>query len=548
MNKERYQLICQHFERLVELDSSTQDEEVKRIAIDDAPLAAELAALLHADRVASSDSFLKDFSSHATETIAFEGTSSAFQEPGALGQYSLEKQLGAGGMGVVYRAFDTIAKRSVAIKLVKPNLIHDEEIRNRTLNEANAAARLSHLNIVPVYDVGTVNDIVYFTMPLLESGDLKSSQVFQYSDSGTTADLFGNIARGLVHAHENGVIHRDIKPSNILLDDNGSPMIADFGLAKNLDNRDLHTETGRLMGSANYMSPEQISDSKNVSELSDMYSFGATLYESLTGRPPFSGNDLIDLFQKINNVKPDRPRDLNPDVDPRLESICLRCLEKQPGDRYESMRVICLELDRVAEGKPLSDRSTSWDALANLVRFRQKGNSDLKTQPASVWVFWHNLITHLFVFILFASEASPILLWILIGAATIHLGLVNWYFHWSRYWHLELTERLGAISLLMVNLCFLALFFIHGPYFINAPVSQFASAYPSVALIFAVSLATHGSIHAGKWLSYAILFVPLSVALRWTDIYAPLIFAVTSSLVTLEIVRDLGSRGKTVNS
>lgn len=544
MNQDRYHELSRHFERLVNEDHLTQEKEVAKVAIFDASLAAELMKMLKADRSVNKNLFLNTLPYNGSETTLFETKSARSGQREMVGQYKLQKQLGAGGMGVVYLAFDTMANRSIAIKLVKPELIHDDEMRIRTVNEAHSAAALSHPNIVPIFDVGTVDGEFFFTMPLLESGDLKSSNTFRYRDSETTAELFAQIARGLVHAHERGIIHRDVKPSNIMLDKNGTPMIADFGLAKNLGNQEFQTETGRLMGSANYMSPEQISDSKNGTELSDVYSFGATLYESLTGNPPFSGNDLIEMFQKINNLKPDKPSELNPRVDLRLEAICLRCLEKDPAKRYESMQVVLAELNRVLEGKPLSDRSNIWRSFSDVFGFRRRGSNEFNTQPAAKWVFFHNLVSHTLVWILVVAEFSPIALWILIGCATIHLGLINWHFHWSRYWHLEIAERLSAINLLMANLCFAGLLFIHGPLSINVSVSQFVDAYPTICLIFAITLAAHGGIHAGKWLTYAICFLPLSIVLVHTGIYAPLVFALLSSVATFAIMLDLGTGRK----
>jgi len=231
VNQDRYHKLSRHFERLVNEDHLTQEKEVARVAIVDASLAAELMEMLKADRSVNKNLFLNTLHYNGSETTVFETNSARSGQLEMVGQYKLQKQLGAGGMGVVYLAFDTMANRSIAIKLVKPELIHDDEMRTRTVNEAHSAAALSHPNIVPIFDVGTVDGEFFFTMPLLESGDLKSSNNFRYRDSETTAELFAQIARGLVHAHERGIIHRDIKPSNIMLDKNGTPMIADFGLA-----------------------------------------------------------------------------------------------------------------------------------------------------------------------------------------------------------------------------------------------------------------------------------------------------------------------------
>lgn len=548
VNQDGYRNLSGHFARLANESDLTQEAELEKLAIDDAALAAELREMLKADRSANDDAFLDIVFVSVLETNAFETES---MQPGQsivsgqrefVGQYKLEKQVGAGGMGIVFRAFDTMANRSIAIKLVKPGLIDDDEMRTRMINEAHTAAALSHPNIVPVFDVGTADGVFFFTMPILESGDLKSSNDFRYRDPETTAGLFAQIASGLVHAHERGIIHRDIKPSNIMLDENGTPMIADFGLSKNLGNQGSQTETGRLMGSANYISPEQISDSKKVTELSDVYSFGATLYESLAGSPPFDGSDLIEMFQKINDLKPEKPSERNPEVDPRLEAICLRCLEKDPAKRYKSMQAVREELHRVVEGKPLSDRSNMWKSFSDVLGFRQRGSSDLKSQPSAKWVFFHNLTTHTVVWMLVMLEAAPIALWIWIGCVSIHLGLINWKFHWSQYWHLEISERLSAVNLLMLNLCFAGLLFVHGPHSIDGRTSDFVDAYPAVCLIFAVVLAAHGSVHAGKWLTYAICFIPLAIVLKLTDIYAPLIFALSSSLATFAIMVDLAAR------
>ncbi|MDA7541236.1 serine/threonine protein kinase [bacterium] len=435
--------------------------EIDKIAKLDLELAAELKSLFDADQSAEEESFLAESEFQGSETLAFNNNNFEHAFPKKLGQYELREKLGSGGMGIVFRAVDTIAQREVALKLVKPDLQHDKELQMRMVNEAHAAAKLSHSNIVPVFDVGTADDIFYFTMPLLKSGDLKSSTAV--GNSVETADLFKQLAEGLLHAHQHGVIHRDIKPSNIMMDATGSPLLADFGLAKDLNKKGFQTETGRLMGSANYMSPEQIEDSKNVTELSDIYSFGATLYEFLNGKPPFSSSDIIDLFQQIKNLKPAKPSDMNSEVDPKLEAICLKCLEKTPQNRFASMEEVIAELQRVIDGKPLSGKSNVWHAVSNVFGFQQSPKAEFISLDASGWVFFHGLTFHLSVWCCIFFEMEVWALWFVIGVAVVVLAVINWYYHWSRYWHLEIMERTSGIGILMVNLSLVSLFLVHGP-------------------------------------------------------------------------------------
>ena len=265
-------------------------------------------------------------------------------------------------MGVVYRARQRAADRVVALKMIRPELLDCREpdrvdsIFNRFRTEAKAAARLSHDHIVTVYDVGEFAGRPYYSMRLIEGTSLAE----MLSDGPLTnehaARIFEPIARAVHHAHTSGIVHRDIKPSNILLDTAGRPFIADFGLAKWLTGDSGVTASGERLGTPSYMSPEQAGGTSPVGVEGDIYSLGASLYHTLTGRPPFRAADPVETMRQVIDQEPVPPRRLNRAVARDLETICLKCLEKTPGNRFPDAQSVASDLALYLEGKPIRAR------------------------------------------------------------------------------------------------------------------------------------------------------------------------------------------------
>ena len=301
-------------------------------------------------------------------------TSGDSPEPGMrLGDYVLEEQIGRGGMGVVYRAKQISLDRSVAIKLL-PNshLLSPLQLR-RFLLESRAVAQLQHANIVPVYAVGQESNTHYFAMQLISGCSLEKVDYRTWSGQGCRPLISAAIelSDALTHAHASGIIHRDVKPSNILLDEQGKVWITDFGLALCQSDTRL-TMSGDLIGTMNYMSPEQ-SQGKPVDERTDIYSLGATLYELVTGQAAFPGKVRAEVFRAVENDEPKPPRQLNAQCPYDLETIILKAMSKSRDDRYLRAADMRDDLQRVLAGQPAQGRRPS--AWQRAVRWSQRHRS-----------------------------------------------------------------------------------------------------------------------------------------------------------------------------
>lgn len=253
-------------------------------------------------------------------------------------RFVLEREIGSGGMSTVYFGTDEVLDRPVAIKVLKPEFM-ESDIGARFRREGRTAARLSHPNIVQVYDAGEDEldgqSLSYIVMEHVPGGDLRDLISRRGTLSAAEVSNLSGVAAGLAHAHERGVIHRDVKPHNILLDENGQPKLTDFGIARALDATQA-TRTGMYVGTARYSSPEQL-QGKEVTPKSDVYSLGATLYESVTGDPPFSGTPIEIASQHVSKT-PTPPGEISP-VDGDLEALIVACLAKDPADRPAATQV-----------------------------------------------------------------------------------------------------------------------------------------------------------------------------------------------------------------
>jgi formylglycine-generating enzyme required for sulfatase activity/tRNA A-37 threonylcarbamoyl transferase component Bud32 len=271
--------------------------------------------------------------------------------------YEILSVLGRGGMGVVYKARQTALKRVVALKMVLTGGHAGAKELARFRIEAEAAARLQHPNIVQIYEVGEHDGQPYFSMEYVDGGSLAQRLDGTPQPAGDAACLTETLARAVHAAHQRGVIHRDLKPGNVLLGPGGEPKVADFGLAKRLDESGGNTRTNDILGTPSYMSPEQAGGrSKEVTAAADTYALGAILYELLTGRPPFLGETPLDTVQQILSRDPVPPRQLQSRVPRDLETVCLKCLEKDPRKRYPTALDLAEELRRFREGEPVQAR------------------------------------------------------------------------------------------------------------------------------------------------------------------------------------------------
>src|SRR5262249_20627445 len=249
-----------------------------------------------------------------------------------VGRYELLDKLGQGGMGVVYRARDPVMGREVALKMIRGGVPAGPEALVRFKREVQATAALQHPNIVPVYDVSEHEGAPFFTMPYLAGGSLDRQARSLAGDARRAVELVEKVARAVQATHERGIVHRDLKPSNVLLDERGEPLVADFGLAKFADDREGLTRTEQPMGTPACMTPEQAAGrARQATPQNDVWSLGVILYELLTGRNPFSGGDPERVKQRVLTADPPRPRALQPKLARDLETVVLRCLEKEPA-------------------------------------------------------------------------------------------------------------------------------------------------------------------------------------------------------------------------
>jgi WD40 repeat protein/predicted Ser/Thr protein kinase len=293
--------------------------------------------------------------SEGAEPVAEVGTG-----PMRVGDYDILDELGRGGMGVVYRARQRTLGRIVALKVLLSGPFGDQENRRSLLAEAAAAARLQHPNIVGVHEAGVDGAQPFYSMEYVEGSTLAEMVRSAPLPPLRAARYVNGVALAVQYAHEQGVLHRDIKPSNILVDRRDQPRVADFGLAKLLDASGVVTLTGQLVGSPSYMSPEQAMGKPSVvGPTSDVYSMGAVLYELLTGKPPFQAESPHAVIDLVKSSEPVGLRQWNESLPKDLETICLKCLEKDPGRRYATAGELADDLGRYLGGEPILARPVS---------------------------------------------------------------------------------------------------------------------------------------------------------------------------------------------
>jgi hypothetical protein len=284
-----------------------------------------------------------------------ETSSPHLQDNGALPRvpgYEVEAVLGQGGVGVVFRARDLRLGRPVALKMLLAGVYAGPTALARFQREAEAAAGLCHPNIVQIYEVGDHEGRPYFTMELVEGGSLAQKLTPTPQPVRWAAELVASLADAVAVAHSAGIVHRDLKPANVLLAADGTPKIGDFGLARRLEGEDRLTYTGTAVGTPSYMAPEQASGNAGlIGPATDVYGLGAVLYELLTGHPPFRGGTALETSRQVISDEPVRPSRLNPRVPRDLESVCLKCLQKDPQRRYSSAAALADDLRRYLHGQ-----------------------------------------------------------------------------------------------------------------------------------------------------------------------------------------------------
>jgi len=316
-----------------------------------------------AARPAADDETLQR-SADAARAAGTKAAARACPAPAVEG-YEILHELGRGGMGVVYQARQVALKRIVALKMILDAAHAGTEQRLRFRAEAEAIASLQHPNIVQIYDWGEQDGRPFFALEFIDGGSLDRRLGGTPLPPAEAAALIETLAHAMHAAHQRGIIHRDLKPANVLLAATGAPKITDFGLAKQLDSQLAHTVSGAILGTPSYMAPEQAAGKGDrIGPGTDVYALGAILYETLTGRPPFKGPSAWDTMQQVMADEPVPPSKLQPKLPRDLETICLKCLAKDPAQRYASAADLAEDLRRYQAGEPIQARPMAlWRRL-----------------------------------------------------------------------------------------------------------------------------------------------------------------------------------------
>lgn len=477
---------------------------------------------------------------HATADSPAGGSTPApgMTLPRRFGEYELLSELGRGGMGVVYLARQPALHRTVALKLLLRGELASPEDRERFRAEATAAAQLTHPHVVPVYEVGEVDGQPYFSMQYVAGDTLSHRLQAGPLPPHEAAALLQPVCRAIAAAHERGVLHRDLKPSNILLDEQGRPFVTDFGLAKRVPppssdvaataaiQRPL-TQTGAVLGTPGYMAPEQAAgDRGRVGPATDVYSLGAILYATLTGRAPFQAATPIDTVLMVLEQDPPPPRVLNPSVDPDLEMIALKALQKPTDLRYPSAAALADDLDRYLRSEPVAARSSQLAQVLSRA-FRPTHHAAVLENWGRLWML-HAIVVLVLCLVTnglqlagYDHRATYVLLW------TVGLGA------WAGvFW--ELRRRAGPVTFVERQIahvwaasmaCSTGLFAVE--WLLGLPALKLSPVLPLIA--GAVFVAKAGILSGEFYLHAALLFatcVPMALFPR----YAVTMFGVMSAV------------------
>jgi hypothetical protein len=340
--------------------------------------------------------------------------------------YEIGELLGRGGMGLVFKAVHTALKRPVALKIVVSGAHAGPDERARFRTEAEAVARLHDPGIVQIYEVGEQAGCPYLALEFVSGGSLAEQLDGTPMPPRRAAQLLLGLARAVQHAHEQGIVHRDLKPANVLLTETGVAKIADFGLAKLLDVEQGQTQSGAVLGSPSYMAPEQAEGKvRAIGPATDVYALGAILYELLTGRPPFLGASFLETLQQVRSHDPAPPQALQPKVPDDLATICLKCLEKIPAQRYPSAAALAHDLDLFLRGEAITARKiTLWDQAARLVRHSQLDANWGAWATMTLWQAPLPFLAQVALFVLFRDhpEYPPVAIGLTLFTAAVLLS------------------------------------------------------------------------------------------------------------------------------
>jgi serine/threonine-protein kinase len=460
--------------------------------------------------------------------------------PRSFGEYDLLEEIGRGGMGVVYRAWHRRLQRLAAVKMVLHGNLAADEDRRRFEAEARAVAHLDHPNIVSLYEAGEIDGQAYFSMRFVEGQTLAAVLARGPMKPREAAGLLEAVCRAVQYAHDRGIVHRDLKPSNILIDDHGQPHVTDFGLAKRLaaplpatpgsKSAERLTISGAVLGTPAYMAPEQVSGRRGtLSPSSDVYSLGVILYEMLTGRPPFQAASPVDTLLLVLDQDPVRPRLLNPNVDPDLELICLKCLQKAPDLRYRSAAALAEDLAAFLDGGSLSVRTSGIQQVGAVFSrvFRETPHAVVLENWGLLWM-WHSvkvfLLCVLTTALWWGDVTRPLWYLLLWGGGLVIWGGVFW---WLRkrggpvlsierqMAHLWGSAILGTIGVFIIEML------------LGLPVLTLS---PLLAVIAGMMFTAKGGMLSGSFYVLAAIEYLTAVPMAIWPQYGPLMFGAVTAI------------------
>jgi serine/threonine protein kinase len=480
----------------------------------------------------------------------------AFKPHSMFGDYELLTEVARGGMGIVYKARQKALDRVVALKMILAGRLATPDDLGRFRTEAEAAARLSHPNIVTVYEVGELDGQHFFSMEFIEGTTLAQRLAGGPLPGRAAARYVRLIARAVHYAHQNGILHRDLKPSNILVDAADEPQVTDFGLAKRLGGDSGQTRTGAVLGTPSYMAPEQAAGRiKDLGPWTDVYGLGAVFYELLTGRPPFRSDTPVDTVMHVIERDPVPPRLLNPKVDPDLQTICLKCLEKDPRRRYPTAEALAEDLQRYLNGEQISARS------ANMLDYLSRALD--RSQHDAAFHTWSTMVLAVAVIVLVEHLAIFLLTWtgqpresvLLARVAQFALiGVVFWWNRGDRLLPTSSAERelwtiwIGYVVAYLMNSILVRVLIANGvigPGPAAPPAWEDLIMYPLSGILSGMAFFVMGSNYWGRCYAVGLAFFGVAALMPLFLSWAPLAFGVLwgSALAALGLhLRRLGGR------
>jgi predicted Ser/Thr protein kinase len=443
----------------------------------------------------------------------------------SFGDYEILAELGRGGMGVVYRVRQKSLNRVVALKMLLPGSLAGAADLERFRTEAEATAGLRHPGIVTVHEVGECDGCHYYSMDFIDGVSLSQRLSGAPLPGRAAARYVAAVARAMHHAHQHGILHRDLKPSNILIDRDDEPHVTDFGLAKRLHADRGQTRTGAVLGTPGYMAPEQAGGRiKDLGPATDVYGLGAVLYECLTGRPPFQADTVMNTIAQVLERDPAPPSLLNPNIDRDLETICLKCLEKDPANRYASAEAVADDLRRYLSGESISASTVNvFDYLGRTLG-RSQYMGEFRTWGNMLLAFAGIVaVEHALMFVLMEVREPEYVFMVVRALQFALLGLVFWKSRSRRLMPASTAERqLWSIWVGYLLAC--AVVFVVGRQMLPPDDVVKTRMYALLSLLAGLAFFVMGSAYWGWCYAFGLAFFGLSalIPLKWG--WAPLEF------------------------